>query len=89
MSKDSEWMGILLYQHKLAAGLLTDGILESSDTKVRSHFENMFDKCVEHHKHIFDVMNQKGWYKVEPAPQDQLSRVQQSFSTLTQQMQQM
>ncbi|MGE5396765.1 MAG: spore coat protein [Chitinophagales bacterium] len=87
MSKDSEWMGILLYQHKLAASMLTNGVLESADPQVRSHFSSMLNGCLDHQKKIFDVMNQKGWYKVAPAPQDEVSRIQQSFSSMQSQMQ--
>ncbi len=69
MSKDMEWMGILLYEHKLAASML--------------------NQTFDHQKQIFDVMNQKGWYKVAPAPQEELTRIQQSFSQMQQQQQQM
>lgn len=89
MSKDMEWMGILLYEHKLAASMLTSGILESADPKVRQHFSNLLNQTLDHQKQIFDLMNQKGWYKVELAPQEELSRIQQSFSTMQQQQQQM
>lgn len=87
MAKDMEWMGILLYEHKLAASMLTSSVLESADPQVRQHFSSLLNQTLDHQKQIFDVMNQKGWYKVAPAPQDELSRIQQSFSTMQQQMQ--
>lgn len=89
MSKDMEWMGILLYEHKLAASMLTSSVLESADQQVRQHFTGLLNQTFDHQKQLFDVMNQKGWYKVAPAPQDELSRIQQSFSMMQQQMQQM
>lgn len=87
MAKDMEWMGILLYEHKLAASMLTTSVMESANPQVRQHFTSLLNQTLDHQKQIFDVMNQKGWYKVAPAPQDELSRIQQSFSTMQQQMQ--
>jgi spore coat protein CotF len=49
----------------------------------------MLNQTFDHQKQIFDVMNQKGWYKVAPAPQEELTRIQQSFSQMQQQQQQM
>ncbi|MGE5390616.1 MAG: spore coat protein [Deltaproteobacteria bacterium] len=87
MAKDMEWMGILLYEHKLAASMLTSSVIESADPQVRQHFTSLLNQTLDHQKQIFDVMNQKGWYKVAPAPQDELNRIQQSFSMMQQQMQ--
>ncbi len=87
MSKDMEWMGILLNEHKLAASMLTSGVIESANPQVRQHFSNLLNQTLDHQKQIFDVMNQKGWYKVAPAPQEELTRIQQSFTTMQQQMQ--
>lgn len=89
MGKDMEWMGILLYEHKLAAGMLTDAVIESAEPQVRQHFTSLLNQTLDHQKQIFDIMNQKGWYKVAPAPQEELGRIQQSFSTMQQQQQQM
>ncbi len=87
MARDMEWMGILLNQHKLAASMLTSGVMESSSEQVRSHFKNLLDGTLQHQKDIYNVMNQKGWYKVQPAPQDELNRIRQSMTTIQQQMQ--
>lgn len=84
-----EWMGILLYEHKLAAGMLNHGVLESATPQVRQHFSNLLNQTFDHQQQIFNLMNQKGWYKVEPAPQEELTRIQQGFSTMQQQQQQM
>lgn len=86
MSKDMEWMGILLNQHKLAASMMTSAILESNNDQVRSHFKSLLDGTLEHQKDIYKAMSQKGWYKVQPAPQDELNRIRQSMSTMQQQM---
>lgn len=88
MSRDMEWMGNLLYQHKLAASMVTSAVLESSHPQLRSHFINLLNTTLHHQQQIFDLMNQKGWYKTEMASPEQFSRVQQSLSSVQQQMQQ-
>lgn len=87
MANDMEWTNLLLYQHKLAASMLTTGVMECANDQIRSHFSNLLNRTLDHQKQIFDIMNQKGWYKVEPAPHDQLSRTQQSMATIQQQLQ--
>ncbi|NLB18378.1 MAG: spore coat protein [Syntrophomonadaceae bacterium] len=80
-----EWMNILLNQHKLAASMLTSGVLESSNNQVRSHFKSILDGTLDHQKQIYDVMSQKGWYTASPAPQTEVTRISQSMSTMQQQ----
>lgn len=87
MARDNEWMGILLNQHKLAASMLTSGVMESSNEQVRSHFKSLLDGTLEHQKTIYDIMSQKGWYKIQPAPQDEFNRIRQSMTSMQQQMQ--
>lgn len=84
-NKDSEWLGILLSEHKLAATTLTSGVVESANPQVRQHFSSLLTKTLDHQKQIFDIMSQKGFYKVSPAPQDELTRIQQSITTIGQQ----
>ena len=86
MSKDMEWMGNLLYQHKLAATMATSAVLESANPQMRSHFTNLLNSTLHHQKQIFDIMNQKGWYPVDTAPNEQFSKVKQSLSSIQQQM---
>jgi len=85
LSRDMEWMNILLNQHKLAASMLTSGVLESSNNQVRSHFKAILDGTLDHQKQIYDVMSQKGWYSVSPAPQAEVTRISQSMSNIQQQ----
>lgn len=87
MARESEWMGILLNQHKLAASMLTSGVMESSNDRVRSHFKTLLDGTLQHQKEIYNAMSQKGWYQIQPAPQDELNRIRQSMSSMQQQMQ--
>lgn len=84
MARESEWMGILLNQHKLAASMLTSGILESSNDRVRSHFKTLLDGTLQHQKEIYSTMSQKGWYQTQPASQDEINRIRQSMSSMQQ-----
>ncbi|BBB91805.1 MAG TPA: spore coat protein [Methylomusa anaerophila] len=85
--RDMERIGALLYQLKTEATTLCTAILESTNNNVRSQLTQILNKSFQNQKIVFDCMNQKGWYKVEPAPQDQYTRIQQSFTTLQQQVQ--
>ena len=60
MSKDMEWMGIILNEHKLAASMLTSGVIESANPQVRQHFSTLLNQTLDHQKQIFDLMSQKG-----------------------------
>jgi spore coat protein CotF len=87
--QEKEWAGSILYLLKLEASLLCTTAIESSCDKVRSHATGLLNKSLQNQKNLFEIMNKKGWYKVEAAPQDQYSRIQQSFNTLQSQIQTM
>jgi spore coat protein CotF len=87
-TQDMELVGTLIYQLKMEASSLCTSILESANPNVRTQLTQMLQQSLQNQKAVFDLMNQKGWYKVEPAPAEQYSRVQQSFSTMQQQAQQ-
>jgi spore coat protein CotF len=64
---------------------LCTAILESANDNVRSQLTQILNKSLQNQKAVFDLMNQKGWYKVSPAPQEQYTMIQQSFTTMRQQ----
>lgn len=85
--KDMELVGTLIYQLKMESSALCTAILESANDNVRSQLTQMLNRSLQNQKTVFDLMNQKGWYKVEPAPQEQYMKIQQSFATMQQQSQ--
>jgi spore coat protein CotF len=85
--QEKEWAGTLLYLLKIEASLLCTTVTESACDTVRNHAAGLLDRTLQNQKYLFDIINKKGWYNVEPAPFEQYTRVQQSFHTMQYQMQ--
>jgi len=85
--QDMKLIGTLIYQLKIEANSLCTAIIESSNDTVRAQLTQMLTKSLQNQKTVFDFMNQKGWYKVEPAPADQYQRIQQTMQQMQQQPQ--
>ncbi len=85
--QDMELVGTLIYQLKMESNALCTTILESANDGVRSQLTSVLGQSLKNQKTVFDLMNQKGWYKVEPAPQEQYQRIRQSFTSMQQQNQ--
>ena len=86
---DKDIANIMLNQHKHEAAKLTNFILECSNEQMRRDAQNALMQVFNHQKQIFDIMNQRGWYKIQPADPQQLSRAQQEISNIQQDMMQM
>jgi spore coat protein F len=71
---DKEIMQTLLNEHKLCATSLTNQILESSNQTLRNDTAGILNRTFQHQKQIFDIMTQKGWYTVEQASQQDISK---------------
>lgn len=87
-TQDMELIGTLIYQLKMESSSLCTSILESANDSVRSQLTPILNQSLQNQKEVFDLMQQKGWYKVEPAPNEQYQRIQQSFTSMQQQQQQ-
>jgi spore coat protein F len=79
---DKDITNVLLGQHKLAASSLTNLVLESNNQFLRTDAQNLLNRTFQHQKQIYDVMTQKGWYKVENANQQDVSKAQQNVSNI-------
>jgi spore coat protein CotF len=77
----------LLSLQKLEAQMLCSAALEAQDDQVRNHASGLLNKCLQNQKNLFNIMNQKGWYKVPQAPQELYNDAQQKFSNMQSQMQ--
>ncbi|HEX3028634.1 MAG TPA: spore coat protein [Clostridia bacterium] len=87
--QEKEWAGTLLYLQKLESTLLCSTALESASDQVRNHATSLLTKSLQSQKNLFQLMNKKGWYKVEAAPKDQYNTIQQSFNTMQSTIQQL
>ena len=79
---DKEILNVLLDEHKLGASSMTNLILESSNQLLRNDATNILTRTFQHQKQIFDLMNQKGWYKVQNASQQDITRAQQEMGSI-------
>lgn len=79
---DKEITNVLLNEHKLCASSLTNLVLESSNQYLRNDATSILTKTFQHQKQIFDIMSQKGWYQVQNASQQDISRAQQEISSV-------
>ena len=79
---DKEILNTLLNEHKHAAASLTNTVLESTNQFLRNDVTNILTKTFQHQKQIYDLMAQKGWYQVENASQQQISKAQQHTQSM-------
>lgn len=79
---DKEILNVLLDEHKLSASSITNLILESNNQLLRNDATTILNRTFQHQKQIFDLMSQKGFYKVQNASQQDISRAQQDMNTI-------
>ncbi len=85
--QEKEWAGTLLYLQKLEAQMLCHATLEGSCDQVRNHASSLLNKSLQNQQNLFSIMSQKGWYKVDVAPQELYTSAEQKFATMQAQMQ--
>lgn len=79
---DKEIVNVLLDEHKLAASSLANLILESNNQFLRNDVTSILTKTFQHQKQIYDLMSQKGWYQVQNASQQDVTKAQQDMQTI-------
>jgi spore coat protein CotF len=79
---DKEITNVLLDQHKLTASSLTNLVLESNNQALRNDVTSLLTRTFQHQKQIFDLMNQKGWYQIQNANQQEITKAQQEMTTI-------
>lgn len=79
---DKDLMNTLLSQHKFSAMNLTGLITECANESLRQDCLNILSGTLQHQKMIWDAMNQKGWYQVQAANPQDISRAQNSINSL-------
>jgi spore coat protein CotF len=76
---DKEFASVLLNNHKLSANSLNNLVLESVDPNLRQDVTQILYRTYQHQKMIWDYMNNKGYYQVEAAPQQEIMKAQQQL----------
>jgi spore coat protein F len=81
---DKDLMTTLLSQHKFSAQTLTGLITECANEDLRRDCMSVLESTLNHQKQLWDAMTQKGWYQVQPASPQEISRVQNSINSMQQ-----
>lgn len=76
---DREYMDDILMTSKTITGLYHYAVQESATGDVHSNFKNILNQALDMQHEVYCVMQQKGWYQVQPAPQQQIDQVKQKF----------
>jgi len=63
----------------LGAGSLNNLIQESVNQGLRQDAMQVLNRTYEHQKMIWDYMSNKGYYQVEAAPQQEITKAQQQL----------
>jgi len=79
---DKEILNVLLDEHKLSASSITTLVLESTNQFLRTDAANILNGTFQHQKKIFDLMNQKGWYKTQNASQQDITNAKQEVGNI-------
>ncbi len=70
----------LLLVTKGACDLYLHGSIESPTANVHQAFTGALDSTLAMQDAIYKQMSAKGWYQVETAPQQQITKVRQKFA---------
>ncbi|NLB42288.1 MAG: spore coat protein [Clostridiales bacterium] len=76
---EKEIASVLLNSHKLGANGLNNLVLESSNSGLRQDVTQILYHTYQHQKLIWDFMNNKGYYQVEYAPQQEIAKATQQL----------
>jgi len=85
--KDMEIMTDLLTSQKTITENYNNYANECASKELKNSFLNILQEEHQIQADVFQVMNQRGWYKTQPADQNQLSTTKQKFESMQQQMQ--
>ena len=80
MTSDKDIMNAVLNEHKLCASGLTTLVLEGACQELRNDVSGVLNRVFSQQKQVFDLMNNKGWYPVKNASQQEATMAQQQLS---------
>ena len=78
---DRNIMENLLLTTKGACDLFMHGSIESSTPNVHQAFKEALNGTLNLQSNLYKQMEQKGWYAVQQAPQQQVDQVKQKFAS--------
>lgn len=73
---DQQICQLLLNEHKFQAQSLAMFAMECANESLRDEVLKALDTTMLHQRHIWELMNQKGWYRPAQASPEDLARAQ-------------
>ncbi len=78
--EDKDLMEKELLIIKGVCDLYLHGTIESSTAEVHSAFKCALNESLDIQNKIFNLMSEKGWYKMTPVEQQKIDQVKQKFN---------
>ena len=79
---DQELAFDLLYQEKALLANIASEVLEASQPGMRQVLNDCYMQIGQDQLNIFNVMEQKGWYPVKPAEQQDIQTAKQKYQQM-------
>ncbi|QCR32342.1 spore coat protein [Lysinibacillus sp. SGAir0095] len=74
---DREMLQLCLELEKGRCRSISYTLLETTHHELREIYEDCFENASSNQYELFEIMNNKGWYKTELATKDQIGNVQE------------
>lgn len=74
---DRETLQLCLELEKGRCRSVSNAILESSHKDLREIYQQCFDNADTNQYRLYEIMNEKGWYKTEKASIEEIHKVQE------------
>ncbi|ARK31214.1 spore coat protein [Halalkalibacter krulwichiae] len=74
---DREMLQLCLELEKGRCRSISNTMVETTHQQLHDIYERAFNNACNNQHKLFDVMNEKGWYKTELASTDQIANVQE------------
>ena len=78
--EDKDLMEKELLITKGLCDLYLHGSLEATTAEVHEAFKCSLNECINIQNKLYNLMSEKGWYKTDVAPQNQIDTVKQKFA---------
>jgi spore coat protein CotF len=76
---DREYMDDILLTSKVISNLYHYAVQESSTDELHYQFKDILNQSLEMQHQVFSLMQQKGWYNMQPAEQQKINQTKSSF----------
>ena len=78
---DREYMDDILLTAKTMSGLYHYAVQESPTEALHNEFKTILNESLDMQHKVYNVMEQKGWYQTQAAPEQQINQVKTKFAS--------